>query len=130
MFRLPAPHEVAHCAEFHSFVALQVLDEAFEHQHTVPASDHLWVHGENEHALAHLGVEILKVSSPNVIYASRVRQSLTDAVTARRILKKGKVVQVPGKGHFYQINGFAEFIGRINRRLDAAAAVIGSKVIG
>src|SRR5712692_7787608 len=95
----------------------------------MPASDHLRVQGENEHPLAQFGVEILEVSRPDVVHPSGIRQSLTNAMAAGRILKKGKVIQVPGKGHFYQLDGFAEVVGRVNRRLDAVAAVIGGKVV-
>ena len=95
----------------------------------MPAADHLRMHGENEHAPAQFGVEILKVSSPDGVHPSGICQALTNAPAARRILKKGKVIQVPGKGHFDQIDGFAEVVGRVNRRLDAVAAVIGSKVV-
>src|SRR5262245_60423945 len=103
MFSLPAIDEVTHGAELHTFVALQVLDEAFEHQHPMPAADHLRVHGEYEHARAQFGVEILEVSSPYVIHPRRICQPLTNAPAAGRILKKGKVIQIPGKGHFYQL---------------------------
>src|SRR5713101_5404993 len=95
----------------------------------MPASDHLRMHGENEYALAHFGIEILEVSDPYVVYASRIRQPLINATAAGRVLKDGKVIQAPGKGHFDQIDGFAEVVGRVNRRLDTVAAIVRSEVV-
>src|SRR5262245_8006007 len=95
----------------------------------MPTADHLRVHGENKDALAQFGVEILEVPGPDVVHPSGICQSWTNATTAGRILKKGEVIQVPGKGQLDQIDSFAEVVRRVNRRLDAVAAVIGSKVV-
>src|SRR5262249_8008233 len=95
----------------------------------MPASDHLRMHGEYEHPRTQLGVEILEVSRPYVVHPSGICQPRTNAPAAGRILKKGKVIKVPRKRHFDQIDGFAEVVGRVNRCPDAVAAVIGSKVV-
>src|SRR5947199_10165816 len=92
MCSLPAFREVTHGAERYAFVAVQMLDEPLEHQHAVPARDHLRVHGENEHTTAHLAVEVLEISGPDVVHPDRVCQPRTDSVAAGGICKERKVI--------------------------------------
>ncbi len=100
-----------HGAEGDAVVFLDVFDQSLQHQHPATLADTLRMHGQHENAGLELFIQILKLSSPDIVDVVRRAQPL--ATTTRFEVEVGPIVQYPVERQDDQIDLLAEFMWSI-----------------
>lgn len=100
-FRLPSLEVPIESCESHSFSVRKLVHQAFQHEHAMPASDHLGVQSQHIDAARAIGVCVREITFPRLLNGGGGTQShvVQAGATPRDILEGRKIIEAPEHRH-------------------------------